>query len=141
MPIIRVEKWEGRDLEQKRRIARELTDALVAIIDCDPQTVRVLINDYSKDDWGSVACYSSTLSRVHHRPPRPQADARRPRRRRSASERERSTRHSCRPDATPLKDPASGFQRPSMGLAALSGAVLGQLVDVRRAHATPRLVS
>jgi 4-oxalocrotonate tautomerase len=44
--------WEGRDLEQKRRIARDLTDALVAIIDCDPQTVRVLINDYSKQDWG-----------------------------------------------------------------------------------------
>jgi 4-oxalocrotonate tautomerase len=51
MPIIRVEMWEGRDLEQKRRIARDLTDALTAIIDCDPQTVRVLINDYSKADW------------------------------------------------------------------------------------------
>jgi 4-oxalocrotonate tautomerase len=44
--------WEGRDLERKRRIARDLTGALVAIIDCDPQTVRVLINDYSKEDWG-----------------------------------------------------------------------------------------
>lgn len=52
MPIIRVEMWEGRDLAQKRRIVRELTDALVAIIDCDPATVRVLIDDYSTQNWG-----------------------------------------------------------------------------------------
>ena len=51
MPIIRVEVWEGRSLEQKRRIARELTDTLVRIIDCDPATVRVLIDEYSTENW------------------------------------------------------------------------------------------
>ncbi len=51
MPIIRVEMWEGRSVDQKRRIARELTDALVRIIDCDPATVRVLISDYSSENW------------------------------------------------------------------------------------------
>ena len=51
MPIIRVEMWEGRSLEQKRRVARELTEPLVRIIDCDPATVRVLINDYPPENW------------------------------------------------------------------------------------------
>ena len=52
VPIIRVEMWEGRSLELKRRLARELTDTLVQIIDCDPATVRVLIDDYSSENWG-----------------------------------------------------------------------------------------
>jgi 4-oxalocrotonate tautomerase len=51
MPIIRVEMWEGRDVEVKRRLARELTDTLARIIDCDPTTVRVLIDDYSTENW------------------------------------------------------------------------------------------
>jgi 4-oxalocrotonate tautomerase len=52
MPIIRVEMWEGRSVDQKRRIASELSDALVRIIDCDPTAVRVLIDDYSRENWG-----------------------------------------------------------------------------------------
>jgi 4-oxalocrotonate tautomerase len=51
VPIIRVEMWEGRSLEQKRRLARELTDTLVAVTECDPASVRVLFNDYPKENW------------------------------------------------------------------------------------------
>jgi 4-oxalocrotonate tautomerase len=51
MPIIRVEMWEGRSLEQKRRLAREVTDLVAEIIMCDPTTVRVLIDEYSRHDW------------------------------------------------------------------------------------------
>lgn len=38
-------------MDQKRRIARELTDALARIINCDPATVRVLIDDYPRENW------------------------------------------------------------------------------------------
>jgi 4-oxalocrotonate tautomerase len=51
MPIIRVELWEGRTLEQKRQLARELTDVLVRIADCDESSVRVLFSHYSREDW------------------------------------------------------------------------------------------
>ncbi|MGA2471720.1 MAG: tautomerase family protein [Solirubrobacteraceae bacterium] len=51
MPIIRVEMWEGRGVELKRRLARELTDTIVRIIECDPATVRVLIDDYAGENW------------------------------------------------------------------------------------------
>jgi len=51
MPIIRVEMWEGRSVEQKRRLAREVTALVAGIIDCDPANVRVLIDEYARDDW------------------------------------------------------------------------------------------
>jgi 4-oxalocrotonate tautomerase len=51
MPIVRVEMWEGRTLDQKRRLARELTDLIAEVVDCDPETVRILITDYARQDW------------------------------------------------------------------------------------------
>jgi 4-oxalocrotonate tautomerase len=51
MPIIRVEMWEGRRLEQKRQLARELTEVLIRVAGCDESTVRVLFSDYAREDW------------------------------------------------------------------------------------------
>jgi 4-oxalocrotonate tautomerase len=51
MPIIRVEMWEGRTVEQKRQLARELTEVLVRVAQCDESTVRVLLSEYSREDW------------------------------------------------------------------------------------------
>ena len=38
-------------MEQKRRIARELTEVIARLAGCDATTVRVLITDYSREDW------------------------------------------------------------------------------------------
>ena len=51
MPIIRVEMWQGRTLDQKRQLARELTDVVVRIVRCDEGSERVLFNDYAREDW------------------------------------------------------------------------------------------
>ena len=51
VPIIRVEMYEGRTVEQKRLLARELTDTLARVIECDPGDVRVLIDDYAPENW------------------------------------------------------------------------------------------
>lgn len=51
MPIIRVEMWAGRTPAQKRQLVRELTDTLARIAECDPATVRVLIDDYPLENW------------------------------------------------------------------------------------------
>jgi 4-oxalocrotonate tautomerase len=51
MPVLRVEMWEDRTLERKRRLVRELTDTLSRVIDCDPSTVRILIDDYAPENW------------------------------------------------------------------------------------------
>jgi 4-oxalocrotonate tautomerase len=52
MPIVRVEMWEGRTLEQKRTLVKEMTELMARVTHCDPSTVRVLISDYSVQDWG-----------------------------------------------------------------------------------------
>jgi 4-oxalocrotonate tautomerase family enzyme len=51
MPIVRVEMWAGRSLEQKRRLAAELTEVLARVAECDPATVRVLLDDYALESW------------------------------------------------------------------------------------------
>jgi 4-oxalocrotonate tautomerase len=51
MPIIHVEMLEGRSVEQKRRLATELTDAFVRACGGEPSAVRVLLRDVSATDW------------------------------------------------------------------------------------------
>jgi 4-oxalocrotonate tautomerase len=51
MPIIQIDIWEGRSIEQKRRLAREVTNVVSTAIDCDPSTVRILIREYARENW------------------------------------------------------------------------------------------
>jgi 4-oxalocrotonate tautomerase len=53
MPIIRVEMWDGRTLEQKRELVRVLTAETARIARCEPQDVYVLIDDVKKSNWGA----------------------------------------------------------------------------------------
>lgn len=52
MPIIRVEMFEGRSIEQKRNLVTELTTAFVAACGGTPASVQVVITDFSSEDWG-----------------------------------------------------------------------------------------
>ena len=51
MPIIRIEMMEGRTVEQKRALAKELTDAFVRTCDGKADSVYVVIDDVKKEDW------------------------------------------------------------------------------------------
>lgn len=51
MPMIRVEMFAGRTREQKRDLARELTDAYVRVLGGDPEGIQVVIRDVDKEDW------------------------------------------------------------------------------------------
>jgi 4-oxalocrotonate tautomerase len=51
MPIVRVEMFTGRTREQKRALARELTDAFVRVCGGKPEAVTVLFQDVPKEDW------------------------------------------------------------------------------------------
>ena len=53
MPTIRVEMFEGRTLEQKRALAKELTDACVRAIGASPDSVDILFFDIAKQDWAT----------------------------------------------------------------------------------------
>lgn len=51
MPMIRVEMFEGRTVEQKRRIAARLTDALVEETGVSRGAVWVQFSDFARSDW------------------------------------------------------------------------------------------
>ena len=50
MPIIRVEMFK-RTQEQKRNLARELTEAFVNTCGGDKEAIKILITEVDKNDW------------------------------------------------------------------------------------------
>lgn len=59
MPVITVETWEGRTVEQKRRLVAALTDAMVEHFGSNPERTYVLIYDIPKKNWGRAGVLSS----------------------------------------------------------------------------------
>ena len=58
MPTLRVEMFAGRTVEQKRALARELTDATVRALGVPASAVEVLFYDIQRSDWavGGTLC-------------------------------------------------------------------------------------
>lgn len=53
MPTIRVELLEGRTPEQKKELAKALTEATCKTLGSNPAAVDVLFFDIKKHDWAS----------------------------------------------------------------------------------------
>ncbi len=53
MPTLRVELFEGRTPQQKRDLARELTEACVRVLGGSPDAVDVVFFDIARQDWAS----------------------------------------------------------------------------------------
>jgi 4-oxalocrotonate tautomerase len=53
MPVVIVEMWEGRTVEQKRELVKELTNAFVKVAKTSPDAVTVIMHDNPKSNWGS----------------------------------------------------------------------------------------
>jgi 4-oxalocrotonate tautomerase len=54
MPLITVQLFEGRTVEQKRAYAKALTDASVQVLGIDPGAVDVIFSDVKKSDWATA---------------------------------------------------------------------------------------
>ncbi|MCZ4352658.1 2-hydroxymuconate tautomerase family protein [Roseovarius aestuarii] len=52
MPVIRVEMFEGRSIEQKRNMVAEVTAAFIKTCGGTPASVQVVITDFSPENWG-----------------------------------------------------------------------------------------
>ena len=57
MPIIRIEMFEGRDRDQKRKIMSEVTDGFCRATGASPESVYVILTDVSQGEWarGGIA--------------------------------------------------------------------------------------
>ena len=58
MPVIRVEMFK-RTQEQKRNLAKELTDAFVKTCGGNKEAIKILITEVDKNDWASGGIITS----------------------------------------------------------------------------------
>lgn len=58
MPVVTVETWEGRTVEQKRRLVAAITDAMVEHFQSNAERTYVLIYDIPKQNWGRAGTLS-----------------------------------------------------------------------------------
>lgn len=63
MPTLRVELFEGRTAEQKRALARELTEACVRVLGGSADGVDVLFHDIRRENWATGGVLWSDKSR------------------------------------------------------------------------------
>lgn len=52
MPVVTVQLWEGRTLEQKRKLVRAITDAMVEHVGARPDGLHVIIQEIPPENWG-----------------------------------------------------------------------------------------
>lgn len=51
MPIIEMHMVAGRTSEQKSRVAAAVTEAVCSSLECQPETVRILITEHGKEEF------------------------------------------------------------------------------------------
>jgi 4-oxalocrotonate tautomerase len=51
MPLIVVKMLEGRSVDQKRRLVREMTNVVVKYTGAPEEQVDIIIEDYPKENW------------------------------------------------------------------------------------------
>jgi len=61
MPVIIVEMWEGRSADQKRRLVKAFTDAMVGIAGSKSDHLHVIFHDVPKESWGRAGVLAPDL--------------------------------------------------------------------------------
>ena len=54
MPTINVQMFAGRTLEQKRALAKALTEATVKTLGGSPEAVDIIFTDVQRSDWATA---------------------------------------------------------------------------------------
>ena len=61
MPIVRVEMWPGRTHEQKQKLAKAITDAIVEIGKTTPEATLIVFEDVDKSNWAQSGILASDV--------------------------------------------------------------------------------
>ena len=59
MPVVTVEMFEGRSIDQKRRLVRAIADALVEHINAKPEGTHVIIHELPRQNWAWAGTLAS----------------------------------------------------------------------------------
>ena len=52
MPVVTVQLWEGRTVEQKRALVEAITKAMVDHADAKPDGLHVILQEIPRENWG-----------------------------------------------------------------------------------------
>jgi 4-oxalocrotonate tautomerase len=51
MPVVTVSMYEGRSLDQKRELAKDITEVVSRVTGVEPAGVHVVINEVKRENW------------------------------------------------------------------------------------------
>jgi 4-oxalocrotonate tautomerase len=51
MPVITIQMYEGRTIEQKKELAAAITEAVVRIAKTTPEATEIIIHDVPRHNW------------------------------------------------------------------------------------------
>ncbi len=51
MPVVTVQLWEGRTLEQKRALVKAITEAMVEHAGAKPDGLHVILQEIPRENW------------------------------------------------------------------------------------------
>jgi len=52
MPVVTVQLWEGRTVEQKRALVQAITEAMVEHAGARPDALHVILQEIPRENWG-----------------------------------------------------------------------------------------
>ncbi len=50
MPLVHINMFKGRTMDQRREMVKEVTNSIVKTLKCDKEAVRIVVNEIEKDD-------------------------------------------------------------------------------------------
>lgn len=59
MPMIHVEMFAGRTVEQKKALVKALTEAFVSTAGSTPESVQIILKDVPKNEWATAGVFAS----------------------------------------------------------------------------------
>jgi 4-oxalocrotonate tautomerase len=51
MPVVRISMYDGRTVDQKRQLVKEVTDVVARITGNTPEGVHVIIDEVKRENW------------------------------------------------------------------------------------------
>jgi 4-oxalocrotonate tautomerase len=54
MPLVTIALYEGRSTDKKREAVREVTDTVAKVLAIAPESVWVILDDVSKENWSAA---------------------------------------------------------------------------------------
>ncbi len=52
MPVVTIDMWEGRTIEQKKQLVAGITSVFTDNLNVPPEAVEIIIKDIPKHNWG-----------------------------------------------------------------------------------------